>query len=276
MKVIIDETLTGKELYNYLVANKQQLIAQKKSSIKTTDTVSYNPEYYTVKEKTSVKTLITDIPEEATKVRVKIVGNSAWWFDSQQDVLLPDCWNKSIKDGNGRLHLKDHTYKLEAEIGDVFNIYPQDVSLTDLGLNISGTTQALIYESDVQKSYDEKTFNKYRKGKINQHSIGLNYKNILMAINDEDYKEEFATWNKYIDRIINREDAEKRGYMWIVPEIKLIEVSAVLLGANELTPTLEVGKNTFAQPEPSTVEEPSNEPVFDWSAAIKTTNFFNI
>lgn len=273
MKVLIDESLTGKALFDYLVTNKQSLINQKKSSIKTTDAIAYCPEFYLLRDKSAVKTIVNNIPEDSTKVRTKFVGNTAWWFDSQGDVLLPDCWNKSIKDGNGRLHLKDHTYKLEAEIGDVVNIYPQELSLTELGLQKAGTTQALVYESDVQKSYDENIFNKYRKGKINQHSIGLRYGKILMAINDEDYKEEFATWNEYIDKVINREDAVKAGYMWIVPEIKLIEVSAVLLGANSLTPTLEVGKNTLEQPEPSTVTEPLPATAFDWKSAIQETTF---
>lgn len=276
MKVLIDETLKGKELFDFLIANKSNLIAQKKASIKTTDAISYHPSLFHVKGSEVIKTDIGTISPDASNVRVKLVANAAMWMDSQNDVLLRDNWKKTIKDGNGRLHLKDHSYKLESEVGDVVNVYSQDVSLSELGLNKSGTTQCLIYESDVQKSYDEKTFNKYKTGRINQHSIGLNYVKLEMAINDADYKEEFANWNTYIDQIINKEDAEASGYFWIVPEIKLVEVSAVLAGANILTPTLQVGKqsdnSTDEQPLKDTVKQPQKSS-FDWKAAIKETTF---
>ena len=41
-----------------------------------------------------------------------------------------------------------------------------------------------------------------------------------------------------IDKLGNPEQAEEKGYFWLVREAKLIEISAVLLGSNELTPTL--------------------------------------
>src|SRR5438105_5289153 len=204
MKVLIDENLKGKALYKFLVENKSSLINQKKSGLpKTTDPVSCNLEFFNLKDNTASKTAIGNIPEDATSVRAKIVANTFMWMDSQRDVLLPGCADKTIKDGKGRLHLKDHTFKLDAEIGDVFNIYTQNLSLSELGVNKAGTVEVLIYESDVKKSYDEKVFTKYKAGKINQHSISLNYVKLDMAINDEDYKEEFANWNKYISQIIN-------------------------------------------------------------------------
>lgn len=272
-KISIPENYTGKQLFDFLVKNETQLRAQKKALPKFTDPIVAAPEYFNVKEKTAIKTIIGDIAEDAVSLRAKFVGNAANWFDSQEDVLLPDCWKKTISEGAGRLHLKDHTYKLEAEVGDVVNIYSQIISLTELGLVTPGTTQCLIYESDVKKEYDAKVFDKYKRGRINQHSIGLNYVKLFLAINDDDYKEEFATWNKYITQIINREDAEARGFFWAVTEIKLIECSAVLLGANKLTPTLEVSKmHTSIQPdEDSTDTKPLEK--FDLSAAIQNTKF---
>ncbi len=52
----------------------------------------------------------------------------------------------------------------------------------------------------------------------------------------------FAVYQKHIDQVINKEFVENRGYFWFVSEIKLYENSAVLFGANELTPTLEIQK----------------------------------
>lgn len=271
MKVLIDPNLTGKELFDALIENKAALIAQKKAIIKHTEPVTAAPTFYHVKGEEVIKTLIGDIPPDANSLRVKLVANTAYWMDSQRDVLIEDSWANTIKAGKGRLHLKDHTYKLEAEVGDVISIYSQELSLRDLGLNRTGTTQSLIYESDVKKSYDEKVFYKYKTGKIQQHSIGLMYVKIDLAINDENYKEEFALWQKFVDKIINKSDAEKLGYVWIVSEIKLIEVSAVLLASNELTPTLEVRNSTEVQPLFSTDSQPPK--CFDLSKAILETKF---
>lgn len=270
-KIVIDENLKGKELFDFLIANKSGLISQKKEFPKKTDAVTSDVSFVYTRDGKAEKTAVGDIPANATSVRAIFVANTALWFDSQKDVLIPDCWKKTVKDGNGRIHIKDHNYELDAEVGDVVNIFSQDISLSQLGLSRPGTTQSLVYESDVRKDYDEKVFNKYRKGKINQHSIGLRYVKIYLAINNEDYKEEFAVWNKYIDQIINKEEAEEAGYFWAVTEIKLIEVSAVLLGANILTPTLIVN-STDSQPSSDTDDQPQK---FDLEKAILETKFFN-
>ena len=124
------------------------------------------------------------------------------------------------------------------------------------------------------KEYDQRIFRDYKNGKINQHSIGLYYVKIFLCVNDEDYKQEFAAWNKYIDMVINRDQVEEDGYFWAVTEIKLIECSAVLAGANSLTPTLEVKSSTGAEPPNGTQQQPHDDD-FDLDAAIKQTKFFN-
>lgn len=277
MKVIIDENLQGKELFKFLVENKQQLITQKKSMLKRTDAVSSIPTFFFVKNNEVVKTAMGQIPEDATSVRVKIVGNTALFMDSQRDVLLPDSWKNTIKARKGMIpHLHDHIHELSAEVGDVTNIYSQDVSLTELGLNRSGSTQSLIMESDVKQEYNTQVFNKYRSGKVKQHSIGLQYVKIGMAINDEDYVAEKELWDKYYPLIINQDAADESGFFWVVPEIKLLEISAVLFGSNELTPTLEVNAKTDTVSEPplGTPEQPSiKSEALDIELLIKNLKF---
>jgi hypothetical protein len=143
-----------------------------------------------------------------------------------------------------------------AEVGDVVNIYSQDISLSELGLNQKGTTQVLIFETDIIKEYNPVVFKKYRAGKIKQHSIGLMYIRIALAINDEENEKEYDFWNKYYDQVINKDIVDERGYFWVVSEIKLLENSAVLFGANELTPTLDVKSDTLFLPLKGTEEEP--------------------
>ena len=69
---------------------------------------------------------------------------------------------------------------------------------------------------------------------VDQHSVGMQYVKIDLAVNDEDYEEEYKLWQDNIDQIGNKEQAEQKGYFWLVREAKLIEISAVLLGSNEL------------------------------------------
>ena len=66
-------------------------------------------------------------------------------------------------------------------------------------------------------------------------------------MNDPDQKTEYAQWTKNIDRIANKDKAVKQGYFWAVSEAKLIEISAVLEGSNELTQTV---PNTEKTPDP--------------------------
>ena len=53
-------------------------------------------------------------------------------------------------------------------------------------------------------------------------------------------KEEKANWDKYIDQVVNRKDAEAQGYFWAVTEAKVIEGSAVPLGSNYATPVISI------------------------------------
>lgn len=277
MKLLtIDEALKGKDLYEFLKANKTELIGQKKSLIKKTDALTFPTELYKQTKEGAVKTDSAGIDPEATSVSVKVVANTAMWMDSQKDVILPKAANRSIKNNKDIIpHLRDHDHSVEAIVGDVKNIYAKNLSLKTLGLDLPGETESIIFDSDVQKAYSEKVFKLYVRKQIKQHSIGLRYIQLDMAINDADYKEEFANWNKYIDQVINKEEAEASGYFWIVPEYQLLENSCVLFGANKLTPTLEA-KDDGSTPGTSKENPPTEvtHETFDISKALERTNIF--
>lgn len=275
MSKIVVPDIQGRELFEFLIANKAGLVAQKKAFIKECDPIGCGTEIYSILKHSANKNDMGIIPMDTTSLNVKVVANTSMWMDSQSDVLLRDSASKSIKERKPMIKmLKDHGRTLDSEIADVNDIYYQDIPLTELGLQKTGTAQALIFDADVQKSYDEKTFNKYKQGKVNQHSIGLQYIRLELAINDSDYEKEQDFWNKYIDQVINKEEAQSQGYFWVVPEYKLIENSAVLFGANSLTPTLSTGaKNTQLQPPVSTVEEPL-EYASEIKSHLKTVKFF--
>lgn len=271
-KILIPEDLKGKELSKFLMENKAALIAQKKSCIiKFTEPIACSPGLIVNNTKATGAKAVNP---SATSVHVKVVANAANWLDSQYDLLIDDCWKASIKGRKDMIpHLHDHVHEIGAEVGDVTDIYSQDISLRDLGLDMKGTTQCLIFETEIQKSYNEIVFNKYKNGRVKQHSIGLSYVKLALAINDEENEKEFDFWTKYYERIINKEFADESGFFWVVQEIKLLENSGVLFGANELTPTLEVKSGILGDPANASHEEPHHK--FDLSSAIKKTKFFN-
>lgn len=270
MKELIPGSLRGKELFRFLIANKQSLIKEKKSIIKRTEPLTHRPSVLLKDfvDKSATGEAVSD-PEV---LRVKVVANTANWIDSQMDMLVYDCWKESIKSRIGMIpHLHDHIQKIEAKVGEVVSIYSQELSLKELGLNQTGSTQALIFETDVMKSYNAAIFNQYKLNRIHQHSIGLQYVNISLCINDDESEKEFEFWNKYYPLVLNKEVADEYGFFWVVSEIKLLENSCVLFGANELTPTLYT--DSIEQPAKSTVESPSNTAAFDLLAAISETKF---
>lgn len=253
MKIVIPSDLKGKELTAFLLANKDALIAEKKSMpMKYTDTLAHKSEVKYFSSKTGAKkdeSGNTEDPTDPNKLHVTAVANVFLYMDSQYDVLLPGCCKRTLTARAGRfVQLHDHIYKIDAKIGEVTDVYTKDIPLTDLGVNMIGSVESLIFEFDAIKSYNEQIFNQYKAGKIDQYSIGLQYVSIDIAINDPDSPKEIAFWNKYINQIINQQAAIEAGFFFVVSEIKLLENSAVLFGANDLTMTLDVtGKSKPAK-----------------------------
>lgn len=244
--VIIPKNLVGEKLISFLMANKSELIAQKCAFPIKSEGNNYP--YITAKKSKVVSNKAAGeqavLIDDNGELDIVAIANAANFIDTQMDMLLPDCWKKTIKEsgptGKNRIyHLKDHNQKIDGVIGKINNIYSQDYSLTDLGLSMIGTTQCLVMESTVKEALNDKCFDMYSSKMINQHSIGLQYVKMDIAVNDPNYPAEFAVWNKYYSQVINKDVANKCGYFWVIYEIKLLEVSAVLWGANELTPCVD-------------------------------------
>ncbi len=255
-RITIPENLEGKALYKFLVENKSKLIATKKASIKYSDSIVCQPSFIKLSViKTSANKSGIQLVEECEEgtLNVKVVGNAAWWCDSQMDVLTDTCYDKSIKERGTLIpHIADHIHLSTSHVGDVKAVYTQVIPLKDLGLDMKGSTTCACMETLIREDYNEFTYRFYKNGKINQHSIGLQYMSIGICINDKDYLPEYTLWEKYYDKVINKDLVDAKGYFWIVPEIKWLENSCVLMGANELTPTLEVQVNSTSQPDDST------------------------
>lgn len=228
-----------KSLFKYLVENKEQLIRLKKSAQKQSDVIEIASSESTIKSKTHK----ADTSDSITRT---LVLNTYGWMDSHDDVHIKGVFTKSIKENADKImHLHDHVNQLTAQVGDPISVYEQTIKWSELGVDIAGETTSLMMDSEIKREYNALIFSKYEQGKISQHSVGMQYVNLLLCINDKEEKAEFANWNNYIDQVANREKAEDKGYFWAVTEAKLFEGSCVIRGSNELTPTLEPKSISF-------------------------------
>ena len=268
------DNIEKKDLLKYLVKNKKELINQKKSMPIFSESAVMKSTAFTPGKMGAVTKDFGGY-DDPNILKVKVVANTFSFADSYMDVLIPECCSKTIAENgtegkNIISHLHDHVHTLDAKLGIVRAIYQDDLDLEMLGIDSKiKTTKALIFETDLIRDYNPKIFKLYETNQVNQHSIGLQYVKIDLAVNDPDAVTEFETWNKYIDTVVNADMVREQGFFWAVKEIKLLENSAVLFGANELTPTLEVGAKSIEEPLQDT---PQDEPLQD----TQTDNLKNI
>jgi len=249
------EFSTKEELFKALKDNKKELISLKKSITKQADAVSFG---YSDDVVTTIEKEETNNEQNPDVLSVKVVINTTNFLDSHGDVHINGIWNKSVKDNVSFLHLQEHEREFDKVITDTAKGSVQSMTWKQLGLPYLGKTEALIFDSQIEKKRNEFMLNQYANGWVKNHSVGMRYVSIQMAINSEAEwdKEEKAIWDKYYPNIANKELADQKGYFWAVTEAKIIEGSAVVMGSNSATPTL--GNKTEAV-EDTAETEPTNE-----------------
>ena len=204
------------KLFDWLIQNKSLLIDQKKSKIKQADACSAAVSFVLDDDKTTI-TKADAIPVTATKIKVRSVVNTTKLFDSHQDVHIDQLWNRSIKETKDNYLIKQHDFSFDGIISENVHVFTKQITWHELGYNYEGYTQALIYDSiidrDEMPDNTKSMFDAYRKGRVKQHSVGMRYRALSFAVNDDRYAEEFGVWNKYFDEIANKEDVLDLGYL---------------------------------------------------------------
>lgn len=243
MKITAPENLTKAEQLDWLVKNKAQLIDQKKADIKHADGVPMvdlpgTPE--PAKKKAAAE-------PEKTQLSGLLVINTTNIMDSHNDVHLPGIWAKSLKENKNIKHLQEHRLEFDKIIADGQDLkaYTKTYNWQELGFDWPGSTQALIFNSTIRKARNEYMFEQYAAGYVTNHSVGMRYIKITLAVNNPKYEEEFAVWEKYIGSIVNQAQAEDVGHFWAVTEAKVNEGSAVPIGSNIATPTISIKEPTL-------------------------------
>ncbi len=231
-------------LFKALRENKSTLIAQKKMMTKQADAVVYSAQAINQKGGTMKMDQI-DV-SSINKLALKLVINTTNLMDSHSDVHVKGIWKKSVKEKKDLYLLQEHAMRFDHIITDDVKASVELMDWKDLGQKYEGQTEALIFNAVIDKR-NEYMFQQYAKGYVKNHSVGMRYVKIEMAINSESKYDvdEKEVWDKYIDQVANRETAEEKGFFWVVSEAKIIEGSAVPIGSNTITPTLQVEvKNT--------------------------------
>ena len=254
----IPDFSTKAEKIAWLVTNKEKVIEMKKAAIKHADGISFSiPGTFGVMQKASSGS-------NKTELMVKAVINTTNLMDSHYDVHIPGLWDKSLNENKMIMHLQEHNMSFDKIIsdGDDLKAYVQSYTWKELGFNFSGKTQALIFDSNVKADVNPFMFKQYSNGRVKNHSVGMRYVKLIFAVSDDQYGAEYEAWEKYYPEIANKEVADSVGYFWVVKEAKVIEGSAVPLGSNYATPTLETKSGAD--------EDHSGQPSYDTGKTIDT------
>ncbi len=272
---IIPNDLTGKILYDFCVKNESLIFHAKKNQNKIGDSCFSNIYINEKGQFISKSESIVQQNGDPNKLKITAVINTTNWFDSHWDVHIQFIWKKSLNDNKseGFYLLQEHESCFENVIARNCNGYTKKILWKDLGVNISGETEALLFDCIIEKDTNEFMFEQYKKGYVKNHSVGMRYVKMVTCINDDDYPVQKENWDKYFPMVANQDDAMVEGIFWAILEAKIIEGSAVLFGSNTQTPTLEMIEIT----DDSTTDEPQfgtqKQPQFDLVKAIKETKF---
>jgi len=222
------------ELYEFLKENKSVLITQKRMELKKCDLVAYNTITANYQEKS--------INQNSEVLNVTAITNITNWLDSHRDVHVKGIWNKTLKENKNLFFLQEHYNQFDKIIADFRDIkaYVKEINLNELGINSNISAEALIFNVNIRQKRNPFMFDQYKNGYVTNHSVGMIPIKVELAINNKDYEEEYDNYNKYINEIANKNEAKELGYFWIIKEAKLIEASAVPIGSNIITPTIDV------------------------------------
>jgi len=263
---------TKDEMIKELVDNKASIIAVKKMETKQADAVVFVAPSTTIKGET-IKADSVDLTA-INEIKASLVINTTNLMDSHSDVHMKGIWKKSVKEAKNIVLLQEHVMKFDHIISDNVTASVKEMSWAELGVNYKGTTEALIFDTTISKARNEFMFMQYAKGYVKNHSVGMKYLQLELAVDSESkwYVEEKEVWDKYINEVANKEDAIQQGYFWVVTEAKIIEGSAVVKGSNYVTPVLSASSKNI---EPDLSTQP-NEPLkstqvnnaIDWQQVV--------
>ena len=261
------EFANDRDLFLALKENEPLILAQKKSECKSIDKGSA----FVFNQNEIIKSFENDT-EKAFKTdneHYYIVVNSADYLDSHKDLHVSGNWDKTVQDQQGKLwFIWSHEFGLTENIiafpNDV-EVFTANVKWSALGKNYAGSTYSLIYKVKKENIQNKKIKEWLESGKPLQASVRMMYIKVLSAFNtdDKDFAEQKAVFDKYYDRIVNKDEFEDEiKYFWVVKEAKNhLESSLLPFGSNSATGninTKEISEEAVDNTS-EIINEPSND-----------------
>lgn len=265
MRIEIPAFEEKEDLFDWLIENKSINIAAKKAEFKEADSIQV------VLERSSTNKADTIDVNTVDRMDVKSIINTTMVMDSHDDVHINGLWRKSLRINKDLFLLQEHKMAFDKIISDNVKASAQLMTWKELGFNFKGETEALVFDSDVEKDRNEYMFTQYAKGRVKNHSVGMRYIKLALALNSEENsrKAEKKIWDTHIENIVNSKEVSDQGFFWAVTEARVIEGSAVVKGSNPLTPTTSMqAKEEQSDDTPNKHEQSSN--------TRKTNNYFLI
>lgn len=231
---------TRKELFEHIVKHEEDIFAQAKMKMKEADGLGHYPlaiKGSDVEKSHSVEDLLAK-----ESLQTKLAINTTNVIDSHLDMHMPGLWAKSLKESKRILHLQEHSRKFQDVISKGSNLraYTETRTWESLGFSMEGKTQVLTFDSNILKSQNQYMFEQYAKGNVDEHSVGMLYVKMVTCIDDDDFPVQQENFEKYIKECANPEVVKAGKLFWAVLEAKAIEGSAVTLGSNSFTPTIDI------------------------------------
>jgi len=150
------------ELFDWLIENKSALVAQKKSAIKFADAISCSAPL--VNDKGEACKSESEIPATATKIKVRSIINTTKLMDSHSDVHIDQLWNKSLKENKDNYLCNQHDFSFEGILSDNVKAFVKQMTWKELGFDFEGNTQALVFDSVLDKADNPLMFEKIQTG----------------------------------------------------------------------------------------------------------------
>lgn len=181
----------------------------------------------------SVKSASANILDVSTSSRI-VTGffNSYNFFDSDKDVLIMGCAKKSIDErGVNSTAVAKIKHALNHDLTTLVGKLQVLEETTKNGIT------GIYFESKIANTtLGNDTLINYKEGVYDNHSIGFKYNQLTLI----DSEKNSVAWNEVVSKLVNPQDAQAVGYLYLVKEINLFEGSTVAFGANSLTPFLGV------------------------------------
>lgn len=170
------------------------------------------------------------------------VISSTRFMDSHKDVHFDGCFAKTVNEQQGKVHYAlDHKLQFDSIIS-----WPKDVSMSVetidwalVGKSYQGQTEALVFDIDKSAVRADVLNAIENKAADFENSIRMGYDKIKLGINStsKELKENKDYYDKRINEIANRDQAEKDGYFWGVEELRIHKEGSLVVagGSNSAT-----------------------------------------